>query len=146
MTEPRPGTVERTKHQDGTVTLQFGRAVRWGWQRIGMGGAVDLWGHLDLEIAQIKAFLHADAADALNPGERYELREQLPQQYGQARGMAWFRDPGMDAEHEWEVGDLPKPVYQDEKGIILHGRYVAPPDAKGRGEPLDPSSMMPAIP
>lgn len=86
-------------------------------------GPLELWGAISVDEHEVREFLHADAEQSLKPGQRYELRRKIPDNYGRSHGMAWYRNAAMDKRDEW--GRVPiKPELAG--GYYLVGEFTTP--------------------
>lgn len=129
--ELKPGEFHARHHEDGLKEIESGNCIRFGLIELGIIGEVTLWGHLELDPDNINEFLQADAARALGPGKRFDIREKCPTHYGKSYGRAWYRSPRMDAEAEWPEGVVDGgKQWNAEHGYFFVGKFVTPPQAE----------------
>jgi hypothetical protein len=83
---------------------------------------IEVWGVLAVNDDDLKRYLIVDAENTLEPGQRFEIRKQIPHNYGRTHGMAWYRNDAMDKREAW--GFAPHlPLRKD--GYYLVGEYTA---------------------
>ncbi|MEP0323291.1 MULTISPECIES: hypothetical protein [Hyphomicrobiales] len=78
---------------------------------------------ISVDEEKLHKYLLSEAAEALPPGSRFELRRMVPCHYGQGKGMAWVHQSKMNDVPDWgkvESG------YVAEGGYFLVGQYVTP--------------------
>jgi len=114
----------------GVPSPAFGNAVNYGWTCIARIGDTELWGDVTVDEEDLLKYLLADAAAALKPGTRFEIRKRYPTMYGRSHGMAWYREAEMDARETWGVVPA-KPTANPERGYMLVGEYVTPKETTG---------------
>jgi hypothetical protein len=128
----KPGQfMQYRDEKTGAVTVESGYCIRYGLIELGVIGEITIWASLDLEMGNLNEFLQADAARSLGPGVRFEIRENLPCNYGNTFGRAWYHHPRMAGEAEWPEGVVDGgkqfiPGY----GYYLVGKFVTPSQAE----------------
>lgn len=89
------------------------------------GDRLELWAQVEMDERDVIAFLRADAERSLKPGDRYEIRQKVPHNYGRSKGMAWYHNAPMAKREKWGER-LTKPKFQPAMGFYLVGEYTVP--------------------
>lgn len=135
------GIAEALDEVDG----ELGIAVKYGWVCLGVAyppanralcpasdmpdvrtapRPVELWATITVDEKEVRDFLRADAEQHLQPGTRFEIRKQYPNNFGRTHGMAWYRNAAMDKREDW--GRVPMQP-EAAAGYFLVGEFTTPP-------------------
>ena len=104
-------------------TAEYGNAITYltnGWQKLGLSR--------DDYLEPLFAFLKDDAKKFLPPGNRFEIREQIPMDFGQMGGMAWFYSPGFGLRRSWDTAWRPTnkdEAWRHDIGCWIHRRCIS---------------------
>lgn len=102
----------------------IGGSFRWGSfpEHTYVAGEATLIGGFTIHTdeVEVRKALEASANQVLHPGKRYEIRKELPMNFGKTHGMVWISVAWMDEINPWESPE--EPLYVADIGVYLIAR------------------------